>query len=256
LNEQVESSDRLQYVVDELGRTGRVAVAELARETGSSEMTIRRDLDLLESQGLLRRVRGGAVGVALRGEMVPFALRDRQGGEVKRRIAAVVAELIRDGEAVVLDNGTTCLAVARELTGRPLTVMPLSVHAAVVLGQSAQTKVILPGGEILPSELSAYGATAEAGVRAIHFDTAVVSSCAALPAHGLTTNTLSDAAMKIALLESAARVIVAIESHKLERTSMAAVAGPDAIDVLVTDEAADAEALEVYREAGAEIRFA
>jgi DeoR/GlpR family transcriptional regulator of sugar metabolism len=256
LNEQVNGEERLRYVVGELGRAGRVGVAELARDTGHSEMTIRRDLDLLESQGVLRRVRGGAVGVALRGEFVPFALRDRQGADVKRRIAAVVAELIRDGEAVALDNGTTCLAVARELSGRPLTVMPLSVHAAVVLGQSDRTKVILPGGEIQPSELAAYGAAAEAAVRAIHFDTAVVSSCAALPAHGLTTNTLSDAAMKRALLESAARVVVAIESHKLERTAMAAVAGPDVIDVLVTDEAADAEALEVYRSAGAEIRFA
>ena len=252
----MESAERLQHVVHELNKVGRVGVAELAQQTGSSEMTIRRDLDLLEGQGLLRRVRGGAVGVALRGEVVPFALRDRQGGEVKRRIAGVVAELIRDGEAVALDNGTTCLAVARELSGRPLTVMPLSVHAAVVLGETAQTKVILPGGEIWPGELAAYGAQAEAGVRAIHFDTAVVSSCAALPAHGLTTNTLSDAAMKIALLQSAARVIVAIESHKLERTAMAAVAGPEAIDVLVTDEAADADALEVYREAGTEIRFA
>lgn len=252
----MESAERLQHVVDELGRAGRVGVAELARQTGSSEMTIRRDLDLLEGQGMLRRVRGGAVGVVLRGEMVPFTLRDRQGGEVKRRIAGVVAELIRDGEAVALDNGTTCLAVARELSGRPLTVMPLSVHAAVVLGETAQTKVILPGGEIWPGELAAYGAQAEAGVRAIHFDTAVVSSCAALPAHGLTTNTLSDAAMKIALLQSAARVVVAIESYKLERTAMAAVAGPEAIDVLVTDEDADADALEVYREAGTEIRFA
>lgn len=252
----MNSEERLNFVVGELARTGRVGVAELARDAGASEMTIRRDLDLLESQGLLRRVRGGAVGVALRGEAVPFALRDRQGVEVKRRLASAVAELISDGEAVALDNGTTCLTVARELAGRAITVMPLSLQAAVVLGESARTNLIMPGGEVSSPELASYGATAEAGVRGIHFDTAVVSSCAALPAHGLTTNTLADKAMKAALIESSARVVVAIESVKLERTAMVTVAGVEAIDVLVTDAAADPDALEAYRSAGVEIRLA
>jgi DeoR/GlpR family transcriptional regulator of sugar metabolism len=252
----VNSEERLTYVVEELARTGRVAVAELAQDAGTSEMTIRRDLDLLQSQGLLRRVRGGAVGVALRGEVVPFPLRARQGAEVKRRLAGVVAELISDGEAVALDNGTTCLAVARELAGRAITVMPLSLHSAVVLGGSARTKLIMPGGEVSSPELASYGAAAEAGVRGIHFDTAVVSSCAALPAHGLTTNTLADTAMKRALIESSARVVLAIESVKLERTAMVTVAGAEAIDVLVTDADADPDALEAYRSAGVEIRLA
>jgi DeoR/GlpR family transcriptional regulator of sugar metabolism len=252
----VNSEERLTYVVEELARTGRVAVAELAQDAGTSEMTIRRDLDLLQSQGLLRRVRGGAVGVALRGEVIPFALRARQGAEVKRRLAGMVAELISDGEAVALDNGTTCLAVARELAGRAITVMPLSLHSAVVLGESARTKLIMPGGEVSSPELAAYGAAAEAGVRGIHFDTAVVSSCAALPAHGLTTNTLADTAMKRALIESSARVVLAIESVKLERTAMVTVASAEAIDILVTDADADPDALEAYRSAGVEIRLA
>lgn len=252
----MNSEERLTYVVEELARTGRVAVAELAQDAGTSEMTIRRDLDLLQSQGLLRRVRGGAVGVALRGEVIPFALRARQGADVKHRLAGVVAELISDGEAVALDNGTTCLAVARELAGRAITVMPLSLHSAVVLGESARTKLIMPGGEVSSPELASYGATAEAGVRGIHFDTAVVSSCAALPAHGVTTNTLADTAMKRALIESSARVVLAIESVKLERTAMVTVAGAEAIDILVTDADADPDALEAYRSAGVEIRLA
>lgn len=251
----MDSEQRLRYVVEELARAGRVGVTELARSTGASEMTVRRDLDLLQSQGLVRRVRGGAVGVALRGEVIPFALRAKQGREVKSRIGTAVAELVSDGEAVALDNGTTCLAVARALAGRPITVMPLSLHSAVVLGESARTKLILPGGEVSSPELASYGALAEAGVRGIHFDTAVISSCAALPAHGLTTNTLADAAMKRALVESAARVVLAIESAKLQRTAMVTVAALDAVDVLVTDADADADALESYRSADVEIRL-
>jgi DeoR/GlpR family transcriptional regulator of sugar metabolism len=252
----VNSEERLRFVVEELARTGRVGVAELAQDTKTSEMTIRRDLDLLQSQGLVRRVRGGAVGVALRGELIPFTLRDKQGKEVKRRLAAAVAELISDGEAIALDNGTTCLAVARELAGRAITVMPLSLHSAVVLGEAARTKLIMPGGEVSSVELASYGAAAEAGVRGIHFDTAVISSCAALPAHGVTTNTLADAAMKRALIESSARVLLAVESAKLERTAMVTVAGLESVDVLITDADADAEALEAFRSADVEIRFA
>lgn len=252
----MNGEERLKHVVDELSRTGRVAVATLAEETGASEMTIRRDLDLLEGQGVLRRVRGGAVGVVLRGEEIPFTLRSRQDADVKRRIAIAVGELISDGEAVALDNGTTCLAVSRELVGRPITVMPMCLHAAVVLGENARTKVLVPGGEVTSPELAAYGAAAEAGVRGIHFDTAVISSCAADPADGLTTTSLHDAAMKRAMIESSLRVVLAIASGKLERTAMVTVGAIDVADVLVTDADADPDALEAYRSAGVEIRLA
>jgi DeoR/GlpR family transcriptional regulator of sugar metabolism len=82
------------------------------------------------------------------------------------------------------------------------------------------------------------------------------SSCAALPQDGLTTNTLPDMAMKRALIESAARVLLAVESAKLQRTAMVTVAGIDAVDVLITDSDADPDVLEAYRSAGVEIRLA
>lgn len=84
-----------------------VSVAELAVEHAVSEMTIRRDLDELAQQGVVRRVRGGAVSLLLRGEEPPFGVREREAVEVKRRIAVEVAALLADGEAVLLDGGTT-----------------------------------------------------------------------------------------------------------------------------------------------------
>jgi len=102
-------------VTDAVRRAEQMSVAELAAATGASEMTIRRDLEVLAEQGVLERFRGGARSLLLRGEGPPFALRKQDGIEAKQRIATEAARLIAEGESVVIDNGTTCLEVANAL---------------------------------------------------------------------------------------------------------------------------------------------
>ena len=119
--EGMASTDRLKLITDTVRDSGQMSVAELAELTGASDMTIRRDLEVLAEQGMIERYRGGASSVTLRGEEPPFALRAHEGLDVKRRIAAEVAGLIADGEAVLIDSGTTCLEVARALAHRRLT---------------------------------------------------------------------------------------------------------------------------------------
>ena len=200
----------------------------------TSEVTIRRDLEQLAERGMLRRVRGGAVGLLSRGEEPPFAFRELEAADAKRRIGAAVAGLISDGEAVVLDGGTTGLEVARALAGRRITVMPLSLQTAGALSV-APTRVILPGGELRPGELSVTGPLAEAGLRALRFDTAVLTCCGASVTHGVTAYDLGDAAVKSTAMSVARRVILAADATKFARTAMAAVAPLDQVDVLVTD---------------------
>ncbi|PLW73622.1 decarboxylase, partial [Streptomyces sp. DJ] len=156
------SADRLRRITEAVREAGRLSVAELAELTGASEMTVRRDLEVLADQGVLERYRGGASSLLLRGEEPPFALRVQEGAEAKRRIAAEVAGLIADGESVVVDSGTTCLEVARALRNRRLTVMPLSLHAANALVGAPRLKLLLPGGEPRPGELALTGPLAEA----------------------------------------------------------------------------------------------
>src|SRR6202007_1113089 len=118
-----------------------------------SEMTIRRDLEMLAEQGVLERFRGGARSLLLRGEEPPFALRAQEGVEAKQRIAAEVAGLIADGESVVVDSGTTCLEVACALRGRRVTVMPLSLQSVNTLAEApGQVTVLVPGGRPRPGE--------------------------------------------------------------------------------------------------------
>src|SRR5690242_10558199 len=151
------STERHRQIAEAVRAEGRLGVAELAALTGASEMTVRRDLEILAGQGVLERYRGGDRSLLLRGEEPPFALRATEGQAAKRRIAAEVATLVADGETVVVDSGTTCLEVARALERRRLTVVPLSLHAANALTGAPRLRLIIPGGEPRPGELALTG---------------------------------------------------------------------------------------------------
>ncbi|MBM0277266.1 DeoR/GlpR family DNA-binding transcription regulator [Micromonospora tarensis] len=237
------SVDRHRQIIDAVRQTGQRSVVELAELTSTSEMTIRRDLEILAEQGLLERYRGGARSLLLRGEEPPFALREHDGLQEKQRIATAVADMIADGEAVVIDSGTTCLGVARALTHRRLTVMPLSLHAANALVGAPRLRLLLPGGEPRPGELALTGPLTEASLAALRFDTAVIGCCGLNASNGLTAYDLADAAIKRAAMASAHRVIAVTEAAKLSRTALAFVAPASALHVVVTgDDAPDDEA--------------
>ena len=249
----MDSSERADAIMAEVNRTGRVQVADLAERFGTSEMTIRRDLEALEGHECIRRVRGGAVAIAGRGDCLPFATRRRQGWSVKEKLAATVAALVGDQETVILDNGTTCLAVAEQLVGRPLTVIPLSLHAAVALGARAGVRLVLPGGDVEAVELCFRGSRAVESIRALHVDVAILSGCAADPAHGITSTSTDDADLKRVAIEAAARTILVMESAKLTRTAAFGVVPASAVDTLVTTADADPAALAAYRDGGVDV---
>jgi DeoR/GlpR family transcriptional regulator of sugar metabolism len=141
---EMGADERLAALLEVLQRDGRVEVALAADAFGAAEMTIRRDLDRMVAMGLARRVRGGAI----------------EHSDAKRRIGAAVAAELRDGEAVVLDSGTTAVQVGRALAGRRLTVTPLSLHAATVLSACGSVRLLMPGGETRPGELAMAGSLA------------------------------------------------------------------------------------------------
>ncbi|PRX96191.1 DeoR/GlpR family DNA-binding transcription regulator [Allonocardiopsis opalescens] len=250
----MDSSERLRTIIDVLQTVDRVTVAELSDRTGSSEMTIRRDLEQLAVQGVVKRVRGGAISLLLRGEEAPFALRQGDAADAKRRIAAEVDALVSDGEAVLLDAGTTCLEVARTLAGRRLTVMPLSLHGASVLSAEPATQLLLPGGEVRPGEQSFVGHMTEAAVRSLRFDTAVIGSCGISPEDGLMYHHLPEVAIKQAAIDSSRRVIVAADASKFQRTAFGRVCDIRQVDAVVTDAHEDNETVVRLRAAGITVR--
>ena len=214
---------------------GGVRVADLVAATGVAPMTVRRDLAELERLGVLRRVHGGATAVPARGEHLPYAVRLASHAEAKVAVARACAALVPDGASVIVDDGSTCAAVARELAGRDLTVLAMSIHVAAALDARAGTRILTPGGQLDPDELSWVGATAVDAVRAFRADVAVLGVCGWDARDGLTSSTPADAEIKRAVIGSAARTIAAATGEKLERSATFVVCPSGTIDVAVVD---------------------
>jgi DeoR/GlpR family transcriptional regulator of sugar metabolism len=247
--------ERRQVILHRLRAATRVTVAELVDATAASEMTIRRDLDVLAAQGRLRRVHGGAV-LLRQTEPASFDTRLALAAEAKQAIGATTASLIADGETVVLDRGTTALAVARHLRDRPVTVMPLSLHAAFALMDGTRARVLLPGGQPSLPELALAGPLAVASLRSLRFDVAVLGASAFSAAIGITTPDLADAEAKQQALAVAGRALLAVDGSKWGRTALVRVCPPDELDVVVTDSSAPQAERDILATTGVRVLLA
>ena len=180
-------------------------------------------------------------------------MREAEAGAAKQRIAAAAAELIRDGETIVVDSGTTGVAAARAIAGRRVTAMPLSLHAVNELVSGQAIDLLLPGGAVRPGELSVTGPLAEQSLAALRFDTLLLTCCGLSTHAGATAHDVADAAVKRAAIESSARTVALVDGGKFARTAMAVVASVSEIDVVVTDETAPSDELDRIRAAGVEV---
>ena len=244
----MKTEERHRLIGELLRHRAEVSVEELTEACDASGATIRRDLEVLAAHGVLRRVHGGARSLIVRGENPGYGQRELEDQAIKVRIAAAVAGLLRDREHVWLDSGTTATEIARTLRGRELTLMPMSVRSLTTVtdddpNAGQRPALLLPGGSLVPGELCFRGPLAEANIRSLRFDTAVVTPCALNLKDGLLAHDLEDAAVKRAGLESAARVIVACAGSKWNANAVALVAALDAVHVIVTDKDLSAEEL-------------
>lgn len=236
----MRTDERHRAIAELLRERPEVSVEELMHACAASGATIRRDLEALAGHGVLRRVHGGARSLIGQGQNPGYGQRELEEQDGKRRIAAAVAGLLAEREHVWLDSGSTATEVARALTGRELTLMPMSLQAltAAVDGDGAagsRPSLLLPGGSMVPGELCFRGPLAESNIRSLRFDTAVVTPCAVDFKDGLLAHDLDDAAVKRAGLESAARVVMAASAAKWQASARVLVTSLDQVDVIVTD---------------------
>jgi DeoR/GlpR family transcriptional regulator of sugar metabolism len=249
---RMDSSERHALIVGRLRRDGRVDVSDLAGTLGTSEVTVRRDLDQLSEAGVLRRIHGGAVSTLMRGDEPPFAMRELEAAGAKARMGAAAAAMLLDGEAVVVDSGTTGAAVARALAGRRLTVMPLSLQAAGLLSGERSVSLVMPGGTVRAGEGTMVGPLAEASLAALRFDTTILSCCG-LSSGAVFAHDLGDAAVKRAAVSAAVRTILVAHGAKFARTALAVVCPAERLDVVITDASAPEAAMARLRDLGVEV---
>jgi DeoR/GlpR family transcriptional regulator of sugar metabolism len=256
-------ADRLDLTLRLVRGAGRATLADLAGRLGVSEMTVRRDLDELARQGLVERVRGGAVALRIPAESAGFAARDGWQVATKNRLGAAAAALVQPGESVLLDAGTTMVQVAGHLLARaPLTVVALGLQAAVRLADQPGIRLLVPGGESRPGERSLVGHLALRTLESLSFDRYLMSIGAVHHAVGWSEFAPEDATVKQVGLSRSARSVVVADTTKLGVRAFVKVADLAAVDTFVTDDAvpdpvanpAAADTLAALTEAGVEVR--
>ena len=224
-------------------------VAELSREFAVSAVTVRGDLDALEAEGGIRRVRGGAMPSG------PARLVERsfeeaavEAAEAKARIAVAAAGLIEPGMSVLLDVGTTTAAVARELLRRDgpgdLTVITSGLSIALLLEAAIpRIQVVVTGGTLRPLQHSLVAPLAGQVLASVHADLALIGCNGVAAAEGVTNINLPEAEVKAAMIAAATRTVVVADGSKIGRVCLGRVAASAAIDVLITDPTAPGAAL-------------
>ncbi|MFW6066158.1 MAG: DeoR/GlpR family DNA-binding transcription regulator [Planctomycetota bacterium] len=234
--------DRRGRAAQELSEKGFMSLAELVQVLGVSESTIRRDLEVLEEQGLIRRTHGGAVYVQdSGGHRLAFAERETTAQREKQAIAAATAALIPPAQTVILNGGTTCYEVAKAVRGRHLNVITNSVPIASLLSTELETEVTLIGGYVYPRTGVALGSTAEQQLDFLHA-TQLVMSCAGVTEQGAFNSNQMMVDVERKMLSVAEEVILAVDHTKFGRRAVTKLCGLDEVDVIVTDAGAPAGA--------------
>jgi len=232
----VQNHERRSKLLELVRVRGFAALEQLVRELGVSESTIRRDLDALEEQGAAKRTHGGVLYAGGMPRLAEFDERQPAHWPAKRAIAARAAELIHDGETVLLDGGTTTYEVARMLVGRSLQVVTNSLPVANLFAAESRTDLVLLGGYVSPRTGVCLGPYANELLGRLHVTTTVLSA-AGIAAEGLFNSNLLLAETEQAMLRAAGRVIVVADSSKFGQRSLTLVSPLADIDVFVSDDA-------------------
>jgi DeoR family transcriptional regulator, fructose operon transcriptional repressor len=241
----LEALDRLQRIEALVRSAGRVKVADLAAELDVSEMTIRRDLDMLAEQGVVRRVRGGALSMGPQ----PFAERFSRQVRAKDRIAAKLSELVGEGGAIGIDASTTLQRLAGHFGEvRDLTVVTNGPDTFAALQDAVGVTPLLTGGQLDARTGSLVGPLATRAARELLLRRLFVSAAALDHEHGTSETTLEDAEVKLALADVAAEVIVAVDSSKLGQRGVARGLPAERVDLLVTELDPSDPRLDPYRD--------
>ncbi|MBF4615633.1 DeoR/GlpR family DNA-binding transcription regulator [Curtobacterium sp. VKM Ac-1376] len=247
--------DRIVSIVD--GAPGMVRTAALAASLGTSEVTVRQDLAVLDQESRIRRVHGGAVRLAVGSTERPFEETAVEHQVAKAAIGRAAAALVRSGECVVLDVGTTPAAVAEALVARTeltgVTVVTNSLTTALTLERAVpRFTVIVTGGTLRRLQHSLVAPFNGAVLPMIAADVVFLGGTGLDVDHGLTNVNLPETEAKRMLAATARRTVVVADGSKFGRTHIGVVRALEDIDVVVTAEAAE-DAVATIRAAGAQV---
>ncbi|PWT86344.1 MAG: DeoR/GlpR transcriptional regulator [Proteobacteria bacterium] len=248
------SEERRREIVELLRSDGRVLVRDLSKRFRTSLITIRKDLESLHHQGLLTRTHGGALPIR------SGVLQDQTLGQKehlhrqeKIRIAAAAVRMIRPGQVIILDSGTTTTAIARAC--RHLRSLTIITNATNIASELADTsiEVILTGGSLRKNSFSLVGPLAEESLRKLSADMLFLAVDGFDVRHGLTTPNQLEARVNRAMSECARRSIVVCDSSKFGRRSLSLIMPVSSVHETITDREIPRQDLRALRKAEVEV---
>ncbi|MFC5176205.1 DeoR/GlpR family DNA-binding transcription regulator [Nocardioides taihuensis] len=250
---QMDVSERRRGIVELAVREGYVEANRLAHELGVNISTVRRDLDVLASDGLLRRTHGGARPTAGLAVDVPYAQKVRERSTEKAAIGLRAAEDVRDGDTVMLDSGSTTYQVAVALRQKCLTVITNDLRIAKFVSTDPAARLLVTGGELLGSVFTLVGHHTTSFLESYAADWAFLGADAVDVRAGITNTNTFEVPIKRAMLAAAHKTVVVTDSTKFGLTALARVATLGEVDEIVTDGGLDAEVAETF---GSQIVYA
>ncbi len=228
----------------------------LCRELEASESSVRRDLDLLEAESVLKRVYGGAVPVQPpESNAFDFTVESGRFSDEKSRIARLAASLIQDGQTVILDGGSTVAAVAGELAGKPLHIVTNSLPIAEALEGRRNIELTLTGGYLDPRIRVMLGPLCEQMLGLIRADV-LIMGIGSVSEAGFSNNNTLVVGSEQKMIEIASRVIIVADHTKFGRGAMVPVAPLEAAHTVVCDSGLAPESVEMLRGKGIEVLLA
>jgi DeoR/GlpR family transcriptional regulator of sugar metabolism len=238
-----------------LHRDGQVRVSKLSDELDVSEVTVRNDLAVLENNGFLQRIQGGAVQTVKNYYHYDSLLRNRGNAEVKRQIAYSATTLIKDGETLLINSGTTTLMTAIELSNQKknLNIVTNSIPVAIEFGVHPSFRVILLGGEINTQYTFTYGKDAQDQLRRYKADKTILSVDGICPESGLTTYHAEEAAIDFLMMERSRETIVVADSRKYKHESFSHISDIERVHYWITDKKLSREEFQEMQNFGVKI---
>lgn len=248
--------ERRLKIIDLLEEKGNVVVSDLSSLLSVTAETIRRDLEGLEKEGLLKRTYGGAIPTNRISLELSFKAREIEHRQEKKAIGKVAAGLIEDGDALMLDASTTALEVAKQIgTKKRLTVIASSLAAVLELIGKSEISVISTGGVFHSRSFSCVGPLAEKGIRNYHVDKLFLGA-KGITIAGLTDSYEAEAQLKKAMVESAKETILVVDSSKFNKIALVSIVPLEAINKVITDRGIPSEYKKLFADQGIEVIIA
>ena len=250
--------ERRKKILNLLDKNGQIFVHELSEEFKVSEVTIRNDLELFESKKLLIRARGGAMKFENSvSKDFQISEKDKINYAAKVKIGAKAASMVKEGETIILDSGTTTMEIARHLDPKnSINVITNAFNIANELINSLNVNIIVPGGTLRKNSNSLVGPLAEKNLRNFYVDKLFLGVDGFDLTLGAFTPNIDEASLNQIMIEIAKEVILVADSSKFNRRSLAFICPVNKIHLIITDKKISAETKKQLEDSGVEVIIA